>query len=326
MKKKYGLLFFMTAILLAVSAAVPFLVPGMVTQVELMHPTRQEFSDDIYVSGSVEALQTKEVYVDLPLVPDQVFVSIGDTVSANQVLATVDVNATRTALLNLVEAANVIPEEYISVAGLIGLDASLIETYLPNQILAPASGTVTSLALVSGTLAAPKTAVCSISKEGALRIRLTVSEEYADRVEAGQEVVFRASATGQEKYVGRVERVFPTATQTLVGTSAQTVVGLYVSLQEDYDRLKPGYTVTGVIKDEEPQSALIIPYEAVQQDDLNQEYVYVYEQGRAVRRNIVTGKELSWGVAVTMGLSEEDAVIQNASAVPGENCLVRQGH
>lgn len=326
MKRKYGLLFFMTAILMAVSAAIPFLIFNMVTQVELIHPTRQEFSDDIYVSGSVEALQTKEVYVDFPLVPEQVFVSIGDTVSANQVLATIDVNATRTALLNLVEAANVIPEEYISIAGLIGLDAELIESSLPNQILAPASGTVTSLSLISGTLAVPKTAVCSISKEEATRVRLTVSEEYADRVEAGQEVIFRASATGQEKYVGRVERVFPTATQTLVGTSAQTVVGLYVSLMGDYNRLKPGYTVSGVIKDQDPQSALIIPYEAIQQDELNQEYVYVYESGRAVRRNIVTGQELSWGVAVDMGLSEEDAVIQNASAIPGENCLVRQGN
>ena len=90
--------------------------------------------------------------------------------------------------------------------------------------------------------------------------------------------------------------------------------------------MKPGYTVSGVIKDQDPQSALIIPYEAIQQDELNQEYVYVYESGRAVRRNIVTGQELSWGVAVDMGLSEEDAVIQNASAIPGENCLVRQGN
>ena len=321
MKKKYGILLVLTAVMLTAAVIVPKAVESSVTQVKLVRPVLQQYSEDIYINGTVEELTRKEVYVDIPVVPKEVKVSIGDTVSANQVLATIDVEATRSALFNLVESASVIPEEYVSAASIL-VDSSMVENYLPEQILAPADGVVTGLTLVSGAVAMPKSAVCTISKTDSMRVKILVSEENAEKAAVNDIVVLKATATKNEKYVGHISRIFPTASQTLVGTSTQTTVGMYVSLEGDYSHLKPGYSVTGVIKKELSKKALSLPYEAVLQDGKNQEYVYVYENGRAVRRNIETGEEFSSGVAVVSGIAKEDYVIKNASDISGNNRLV----
>lgn len=49
--------------------------------------------------------------------------------------------------------------------------------------------------------------------------------------------------------------------------------------------------------------ALIVPYGCVNQDDDGQEYVYLYEDGRAVRRDIAVSEELGGGYLLADGAS-----------------------
>lgn len=320
--KKYGILFTATALLAAVSFFLPGLFHTAVT-VTLVRPQAETVTHQIYTAGNVEEEHKKEVFAELPVVPSQVLVDIGDTVTTGQLLARVDTAATQAALFSMLDAANLIPEEYMAVIGNISLPENLITDHLPTEILAPSSGVVTSVGLIEGVLSLPTAAICTISSLDRLRLRMTVSETDADLVKEGDTVVFRASATGSQKYEGTVERVFPTATKTVVGTGVQVQVGLYVKPAKDYPRLKPGYSVNGVIVKEEGEVMLTIPYEAVRQDNQNVEYVYLYEDGRAVRRDIVTGTELSYGVCVEEGLTGSDILILNAADIPAEGCPVR---
>ena len=56
------------------------------------------------------------------------------------------------------------------------------------------------------------------------------------------------------------------------------------------------------------QNALLLPLDIVQYDE-NQPYVYLYQDGVAVRRDIVTGMFTAQYVAVESGLSAEDPII-----------------
>lgn len=332
--KKYAALSAAALLLVAFLLSLPAVMGWLVTPVDLVRPSLREVNEDIYASGTVEEQNRREVTVQLPLVPGSVAVEIGDRVEPNQVIAEVDQAATRAALLNLLEAADLLPEEAISVMGglsddvdlsvitELGLGTTAVDSLIPQRILAPAGGVVTALSLAPGAIAQPGAGVCTISQLDALRVKLTVEESYADRVQAGDTVVFKAGATGEEKYVGQVTSVFPAANRTLVGTSQQTVVGLYVSIDNGSSRLKPGYSVNGVIKKGSGRAELCVPYEAVLQDDANQEYVYVWERARAVRRDVETGEEFADGVGIVSGLTEQDLVVADASRVPGENSLL----
>lgn len=336
--KQYISLGIATVLLATAAYTLPGWMVDRIQQVELTVPVEREFSQDIPVSGIVEERSSREITVPFPVVVGDVWVSVGDRVEANQLIATVDTVGTRTALLNLVQSIGTIPEEYLQYAAMLeqlaaeydldsiakGLTEETLAGLIPAEIRAPASGVVTTLSLTAGGMASYGETLGTISELEGLRIRMSVGEADADRVQEGDTVVFRATATGGTQYAGSIERVFPAATQTISGLSQQTVVGLYVTPEGDTDRLKPGYSVTGVVRKGEGVSALILPYEAILQDDQNREYVYVYRNYRVTKRVITTGEELNWGVAVVDGLEAGEMVAANAAAVREEGLAIPQ--
>lgn len=350
MKKYVGLL--LTAVLLtAVFLSLPAAVEHYVPAVAVTFPLQTRFSDKIYASGTVEEEVRTDVTVELPIVPQKVCVLVGDQVEANALLATVDIPATRRAILSLLSSIDGLSAESLSVfQSLIGTEAltalsssetltadfselikqlqngtdiTLLDSYLPTEIRSPAAGTITSMNLTPGSIALPQTPVCTVSRTDSLLIRMTVPEADADSIQEGDPVIFTASATGNEMYAGSISRIFPSANQTIIGTSQQTVVGFYVTPEADTGRLKPGYSVDGIIRTGAEQIGLVVPYEAIRQDDSNQEYVYVIENGQAIRRDIEVGSELTNGAVVTQGLSTADAIVEDASAITQSGMPVR---
>lgn len=349
--KKYIILFLVTAGLVCGFLATPLAVERAAVVVEVGYPRSVRFYDKLYVSGTVEEKVKSDVTVELPVVPAEVKVLVGDWVEPNQLLATVDIPATRQAILSLLEAADGLSGETLTVIqGFLGgdmltalagefsagaswpelsslleneVDVQLLDRFLPTEIRAPAAGQVTAMNCSVGALSLPGTPVCTLSRTESLQVKMSVPEESAGLIAEGDTVSFQAAATGGEEYSGKISRIFPAAVKTLSGTSQQTVVGFYVALPEDCSGLKPGYTVDGVIRIGEEQKALVVPYEAIRQDEANQEFVYLAQNGRAVRRDITVSRELSGGAAVSEGLSVGDRVIQDAAVVSGEGCLVR---
>lgn len=321
--KKYLRLSAATLLLIIATTFIPKVADNMVTSVELMYPSKSAASDDIYVSGAVEEISKRDIFVEIPIVPDEVKVEIGDYVDVHDVIATVDTSATQVALFNLAESVNVIPQEYMQVLGSMNLSEDLVKDYIPTEIVSPTSGVVTQLDMIGGCVAYPKSTVCTISKTNRTRAKMTVEELDADKIELKDTVVFKASATGDVKYTGTVERIFPSATQTISGTSQVTVVGFYVDFDEKYSRLKPGYSLNGVVKKLSDKVVNSIPYEAILQDKDNQEYIYVYDNGHAVRKNVTTGEEFSDTVEITSGINSEDLIIKNAKDIKKENAMVK---
>jgi len=56
-------------------------------------------------------------------------------------------------------------------------------------------------------------------------------------------------------------------------------------------------------------NVLTLPYEAIIQDNMNREAVYVVENGKIEKRIIKTGYEMTNSVEVTSGLLEGSAVV-----------------
>lgn len=321
--KKYLKLSVITLLVIALSSFIPNVIDSMVTSVDLIYPQKSRISEDIYTGGVIEELEKKEIRVELPIVPEKVNVQIGDYVEAQDVIASIDTAATQAALFSLADSSNLIPQEYRAVIGNINISEQLVKDYIPTEIIAPTSGTITAINLIPGAMSTPKSTVCTISRTEIMRVKMSVDETNADKVNVGDVVVFKASATGDVKYTGKIGLVFPTATKTISGTSQVTVVGIYVDLDENYSRLKPGYSVSGAVKKQGDIIAMTIPYEAVLQDEKNQEYVYIYEDGHALRRDITTGEEFSDRVQVTAGVGQDIPIIKNAADIKGNNAIVK---
>ena len=73
----------------------------------------------------------------------------------------------------------------------------------------------------------------------------------------------------------------------------------------------------------EPEKMIsVLPYDSILQDNNGKEFVYVYRDGKAVKRFITTGIELDESVQVVTGLYPSDNVIYEASKISDEGSFI----
>lgn len=138
-----------------------------------------------------------------------------------------------------------------------------------------------------------------------------VKEEEIAEIKKGQSVRLSGAALPDGKYTGTVTAIGDTAYSRANGASAipDIVVDVTVALETkgDYD-LRSGYSVTAQLKTGEEKALSMLPYTVICQDDEG-EYVYLLQDGVAVRREIETGIELSDMTEIVSGLNAEDRVL-----------------
>lgn len=311
--------FLLSAVFLMLPAAADAFVP----RVSLTRPVSVSGTAELLVNGLIEQQAQTELYPDIPLVIEEVFADAGDEVSAGQPLASVDVTATKEAVLSLLKTAEVVPKEYLEAFSEIRLDESLLSVVIPKTLNAPASGVLLSTALSPGKLLSPQSPAAVVGKGKILRVKLAVPEEMIGEVKVGDVVVFKTSATGPARHGAIVTQIAPAAEQNISGTIQQTVIYVYAVVCTDTGRLRPGYSVTASVKQQhEEENAFLVPYEAVLQDENGTEYVYLYEKNRAVRCDVTTGEEYETGIAVTAGLDGMEILVENASMISRDGMMI----
>ena len=142
---------------------------------------------------------------------------------------------------------------------------------------------------------------------------VAVNEGDIPLVETGQPVELSGAALPDGEFYGRVTAVSDTAyTSTLSAVSVPvTVVDVTVSIEDgDEALLRSGYSVTARLTTGEERTVNMLPYSVIAQDEEG-EYVYLLENGVAVRHGIVTGIELPDRTEIVEGVTSEDVVLTN---------------
>ncbi len=141
----------------------------------------------------------------------------------------------------------------------------------------------------------------------------TLSEYDTLSIEKGQKVTVTSDALPEENWEAEVMDVgyLPEAPSGEAGTGASAVqYPVSVKLNKPKDvKLKPGFQMILEIETES-HKALTLPFEAVQQDG-EEQFVYVVEEGKAFKRKIDTGSSTAKRIEVTKGLKKKDEVVVN---------------
>lgn len=315
--KKYGILAVVT--LLAVSG---ILMAGRwgkreKTAVTLHTMEPQTVEQTVVCTGAVESADSRNVFLDSPCVAGQVFYTAGQKVSKGDVLFTVDVDATKDAL-----AA-------VGGAGLGGISGEELEGRIQKEVTAPVTGVLTALNVKAGALSDSSKPCAVISSSENLQIKVAVREQDLKSIAVGQPVLVSGTAFSAASYPGTLIYISPSARQQYTGSVAETVVDAIIQLDPDHldESLRMGLSAKASVVVNRRDDALIVPYDCILQDENNKEFVYVYENGRATRRDIVTGEGFRTGCLAVSGLAAGDQVVMEPGAVkkPGEEILPKEG-
>lgn len=295
--KKYIALAIACAALAAGVSYLPAAVEASVPAAVSISPTEVYYSESVNTSGTLCYIGQGDVTSALPLVLSEFEVEEGDHVEVGDVIARVDRKASETFISSLGKVSQL-------AAATASLSTAM--SLIPEEITADRSGTVISTAR-AGAAVESGTSIATIAGTDSLVLTSAVSELNIARIQLGQPVEFTLSAYPDDVFTGTVSKIAGSARSQYSGAVLETVVDVLISPDSTDPRLRSGLTADVRFQLSDPRKICVLPYNAIGQDEEG-EYVYLLEDGAAVKHKIFTGAEFSDGTEVIKGATINDKV------------------
>lgn len=295
--KKYISLAIACAALAAGVSYLPAAVEASVPAAVSISPTEVYYSESVNTSGTLCYIGQGDVTSALPLVLSEFEVEEGDHVEVGDVIARVDRKASETFISSLGKVSQL-------AAATASLSTAM--SLIPEEITADRSGTVISTA-GAGAAVESGTSIATIAGTDSLVLTSAVSELNIARIQPGQPVEFTLSAYPDDVFTGTVSKIAGSARSQYSGAVLETVVDVLISPDSTDPRLRSGLTADVRFQLSDPRKICVLPYNAIGQDEEG-EYVYLLEDGAAVKHKIFTGAEFSDGTEVIKGATINDKV------------------
>jgi RND family efflux transporter MFP subunit len=271
---------------------------------------------DVEFTANIEPWQSNSIIPALQGVRiNRIYVEVGDRVRKGQLVAEMD----PTQYLQVkaqYELAKTDYERIKSVAEAGGVSAQMLQQaqtqYLVSKenvenmeknvkLLSPINGVVTQKFIDEGNLFT-STPILQIMQMDKLKVKVNISEQYFSKVEVGKSVAISADIFPGETFEGKVSLVYPAI------DAATRTFAVEITIPNASQRLRPGMFARSVVNMGDKE-AVMLPDVAVQkQVGTNERYVYVIENGKAVRRTVIPGRQLGDMIDVLEGVSVGDVV------------------
>lgn len=142
-------------------------------------------------------------------------------------------------------------------------------------VTAPVSGTITAVLAIEG--GSGQGLLFVIENTDNLKIDTKIKEYDIAAVEAGQKVKIKSDATGDDEFTGKVSKIAPTAVKDAKGEILDTTDVQFITEIDvvGASGLKIGMNARLEIVTDERTGVFAVPYDAVVQNDMGEQIVYV---------------------------------------------------
>jgi RND family efflux transporter MFP subunit len=309
--------------------------------VKVFKASKQRISEKLFYTGTLEAWQRVVITPDIGGKIARIYVNEGDRVSRGQVLAEMDIEALdlqlkqaeaaqavaqaryNDARVNVERMDRLIKEKAVSEQQYeqvkLGFDAAaaqlkqaeaavnLARHSLDVSIMkAPFSGIIASKNADVGDVINPMmgsfsatSGVLTLVDFSRIKIRVDISSTDIQRVRKGQSALLRVPALPGREFRGTANVV------NLAADPSTKKFGVEVVIENPDLALRPGTFGEIVLEVSTRENALVVPQKAI----LENKYVFIAQDGKAVKREVTLGLQNSNLVEIVSGLAEGDLVI-----------------
>jgi RND family efflux transporter MFP subunit len=192
------------------------------------------------------------------------------------------------------------------------ISLALAETQVDNlRVEAPISGVITSVSVEEGNFLSPGVPFMTLANLDEIYVEAAVSEALVNKFKPGDKVKVVVQALDKAEFTGVVETV------DLVPNQAK-LYPVKILLTNKDNRLKPGMFAEVQLRNEYRENIIAVPVEAVI-DNRSEQFVFVVEEGKAVKKPVKLGLTDGKMVEILEGLNEGEELI-----VVGQNYLADQ--
>lgn len=262
------------------------------------------------IARTIDYTSTIQAYEEVNLAPstpgrvDKIYVEVGDRVQKGQKLFLMDRTqyyANKIQLANLekdlarldtlLKVGSVREQLYDQTKAQYEVMKTTVEFMEENTLLeAPFTGIITGRYLEEGELysGAPgmsgKAAVVTLMQINPVKIIVSISEQYFPQVKNGMKVRVVADVYPDKSFEGTIFRIHPTINAMSRSFNAE------VRINNGSELLRPGMFARSFI-DMGQAEAIVVPANSVlMQEGTNERYIFVVENGVAVRKTVILGQ------------------------------------
>lgn len=338
----------------------PGMISSSIPSVYYVKPDRKTYENVVNCAGTVQSAHTREIYLQSEIVPAEVCAEIGDYVKAGDTLVLIDREMTEKLSIPATDLLRDISGgissgtkgsgiDWISLASEYGLtavlsggdidysklqnaiqggaaadtrtaDSGAFVGEIDDKIVSPVSGVITEIGLQPEAPALRGKAIFTITDLENFKVHAVVGENDIAKINVGDKAKIRGVGFGGSSYSGTVTKIYPTARKSITGT--ETVVDVEIELENADSRLKPGFSAKVEITGENNYDLVTVQYEAIRQDENNNEYVYIYKDGKLKKQVVITGQELANEVEILGGLTQDSIVVYNPNGLIKEGSMI----
>lgn len=171
-----------------------------------------------------------------------------------------------------------------------------------NGILAEFDGVVTEMEAVEGSTPQQGTKLVTVESTEKVKVEINVSKYDLEKIQIGQTVDIDIAG---KKYEGKVTKIDRMATTNQSGAA---VVGAEIEIENPDTDIYLGVEARVEIHTAAAAGVVAIPLEVIN-TDMDGDFVFVTENGVAVKRRITTGITSDSFCEVTEGLTEGETII-----------------
>ena len=317
--------------------------------VETVAVQRMDIKSTVEATGTIRPVDSVEVSSKITARINSVLVKENDTVTAGQVVATLDgkdyeakrdqaqyrvtntrAKYNRMSYLESIGAkskSDLEDAEYnydTAQSTLEEANSDASETI----ITAPISGVVVGEPKTAGTMAVQgsdnPTVIMRIADLSKKQIKAKVDETDIGNIRIGQEATFTVDAFTDKKFTARVSKIsqtdvtnsWDTSSSTSSASSSTSVIYYYVTLDVDdpENLLLPAMTARVVINTADRNDALVVPLSTLKTDAAGSYVLVLQEDGTQETRYVETGIYSDEYVEILSGLSEGERVVSTYTA------------
>ena len=192
-----------------------------------------------------------------------------------------------------------------------------------TSIRSPIDGVVIQLdikvgeTVIAGTTNIPGSTMMVIADPSETLTEVQVDEADIAQVSEGQKADIFAAAYPDTPLTGTIQTIASVARKTQGQASLSFLVKILLD-EQDKMAIRPGMSVRADIYTQTSEETLTVPVQAVLYDEdidkeeegeKEQSYVFIFEDGKAVRRDVETGISSDSDQEITEGLKEGDIII-----------------
>ena len=316
--------------------------------VETVAVQRMDIKSTVEATGTIRPVDSVEVSSKITARINSVLVKENDTVTAGQVVATLDgkdyeakrdqaqfrvtntrAKYNRMSYLESIGAkskSDLEDAEYnydTAQSTLEEANSDASETI----ITAPISGVVVGEPKTAGTMAVQgsdnPTVIMRIADLSKKQIKAKVDETDIGNIRIGQEATFTVDAFTDKKFTARVSKISQTdvtnswdTSSSSSSSSSTSVIYYYVTLDVDdpENLLLPAMTARVVINTADRNDALVVPLSTLKTDAAGSYVLVLQEDGTQETRYVETGIYSDEYVEILSGLSEGERVVSTYTA------------